>query len=75
MKTIQNALHFVIMVQTDTCGRMCVKDGVLWERLGVREKGQQEACVVRSVVMFSSDVSRVMKLRRMGWPCGIMREK
>jgi hypothetical protein len=26
-------------------------------------------------VMFSSDVSRVMKLRRMGWPCGIMREK
>jgi hypothetical protein len=48
---------------------------VLWEMLGIREKGQQEACRVRSAMMCSPDVSRMMKLRGMGWACGIMREK
>jgi len=48
---------------------------VLWETVGVRDKGQQEACRVRSSMMCSPDVSRVMKSRRMGWVCSIMREK
>jgi hypothetical protein len=48
---------------------------VLWETLGVRERGQQEASTERSVMMCSPDISRVMISRRMGWTCGIMREK
>jgi hypothetical protein len=48
---------------------------VLWEALGVRESGQQEASTERSVMMCSPDISRVMISRRMGWACGIMREK
>lgn len=37
---------------------------VLWEALGIREKGQQDACTGRSVIICSPDVSRVMKSRR-----------
>jgi len=48
---------------------------VLWETLGIRGKGQREACRVRSAMMCSPDVIRMMKSRKMGWACGIMREK
>jgi len=48
---------------------------VLWEKLGIRERGQQEASTERSVMMCSPDNSRMMISRRMCWACGIMREK
>jgi len=47
----------------------------LWETLVVRERGTQEASTERSAMMCSPDISRVMISRRMGWTCGIMREK